>query len=40
MHRVDQDYADFVAWRRDIRAHPELGFEVHGTAEASCFQAP
>lgn len=26
------DYADVVAWRRDLHAHPELQFEVHRTA--------
>ncbi len=28
----DGDYADVVAWRRDLHAHPELQFDVHRTA--------
>ncbi|MBW9089340.1 amidohydrolase [Rhizobium wenxiniae] len=32
MAEVDTEYADFVEWRRDLHAHPELQFEVHRTA--------
>ncbi|NWJ26140.1 M20 aminoacylase family protein [Rhizobium sp. RM] len=28
----DGDFADVVAWRRDLHAHPELQFDVHRTA--------
>ena len=30
--RIAQDHAEMTAWRRDIHAHPELGFEEQRTA--------
>jgi amidohydrolase len=31
--RVQQDHAEMTAWRRDIHAHPELGFEEQRTSD-------
>jgi len=32
--RIAQFHDELTAWRRDIHAHPELGFDEHRTAEA------
>ncbi len=32
VNRVAGFHADMTAWRRHLHAHPELGFEEHGTA--------
>src|SRR5690242_16343808 len=31
--RITEFQADMTAWRRDIHAHPELGFEEHRTSD-------
>ncbi|WP_207455244.1 M20 aminoacylase family protein [Azospirillum sp. SYSU D00513] len=33
LNRIAEFHADMTAWRRDIHAHPELGFEEHRTSE-------
>lgn len=30
---IKAHHAELTAWRRDIHAHPELGFEEHRTAD-------
>src|SRR4029453_3743370 len=32
VNRVAAMHEEITAWRRDIHAHPEIGFEVHRTA--------
>lgn len=32
LNRVADFLPDIVAWRRDIHANPELGFDVHRTS--------
>jgi|SRR5580658_418492 amidohydrolase len=32
-NRIADFHADLTAWRRDLHAHPELGFEEHRTSE-------
>ena len=31
--RIAAFHDDLTSWRRDIHAHPELGFEEHRTSE-------
>ena len=31
-HRISSMHAEMTAWRRDIHAHPELGFQETRTA--------
>ena len=33
LDRLKQDHPELTAWRRDIHAHPELGFEEHRTSD-------
>ncbi len=30
---LTQDHQEFTGWRRDIHAHPELGFQEQRTAD-------
>ena len=32
VNRVAAMHEEITAWRRDLHAHPELGFDVHRTA--------
>jgi hippurate hydrolase len=32
-HLINLFHADMTAWRQDLHAHPELGFEEHRTSE-------
>ena len=32
VNRVGEFHDEMAAWRRHIHAHPELGFEEHGTS--------
>ena len=32
INRIGEFHQDMTAWRRDLHAHPELGFEEHRTA--------
>jgi metal-dependent amidase/aminoacylase/carboxypeptidase family protein len=31
--RIKSFHNDLIAWRQDLHAHPELGFEEHRTSE-------
>ena len=33
INRIAEFHADMTAWRRDIHAHPELGYEEHRTSD-------
>ena len=32
-HLINLLHSDMTAWRQDLHAHPELGFEEHRTSE-------
>src|SRR5687768_10948946 len=32
LNRIADFHADITAWRHDLHAHPELGYDVHRTA--------
>src|SRR5215472_14798229 len=32
-HLINLIHGEMTAWRQDLRAHPELGFEEHRTSE-------
>ena len=33
LDHLKQDQPELTTWRRDIHAHPELGFEEHRTSD-------